>query len=278
MKREFRIISALEPTPVPVPEAIALWQDATGAEPAFYLMSDVPGSILKEQGEVESHFPPPLRRNIADSLIRVLAELHAIDPASVGLSDLSKHDGYIERQLRRWHGQYQQSSAEISSDVPAIDAAFVQLGQRIPPQRQVSIVHGDYRLDNTMISDDGRVAAVLDWEICTLGDPLADLGLLMVYWTDPDDPNSALGRATCAPGFPSRAELASAYAAHRQVDLSDLPYYVAFAYWKLACILQGVYSRYVQGASGGDPSDVSLYADQVVWLAEQALATLELLR
>ena len=134
-------------------------------------------------------------------------------------------------------------------------------------------MHGDYRLDNTMLGDDGNVKAVLDWEICTLGDPLADVGLLMVYWADRDDNNPALGVApTAVEGFPSRAEVRELYAAKSGRDVSQLDFYVAFGYWKLACILEGVYSRYVGGAGGGDRSGVEFMGDQVVRLAESAKA------
>jgi aminoglycoside phosphotransferase (APT) family kinase protein len=203
-------------------------------------------------------------------LIKVLATLHQLSIESVGLSALAQHEGYIERQLNRWFTQYRKSSEEIDQFVPGIDAAFHDLRAQIPEQRGVSIVHGDYRLDNTVIDASGGVAAVLDWEICTLGDPLADLGLLMVYWTNDSDERSALGRATTLEGFWSRSQLAEYYRELTGADTSAISFYVAFAYWKLACILQGVYSRYLQGAQGGDQSDVTGYGDQVAWLAQRA--------
>jgi aminoglycoside phosphotransferase (APT) family kinase protein len=174
--------------------------------------------------------------------------------------------------LKRWYGQFRQSIEGRDRQVKAVDDMYEFLSGRIPPQGPATIVHGDYRLDNTMLGDDGKVLAVLDWEICTLGDPLADVGLLMVYWNDPDDGHSALGSLapTTLPGFLRRADMADRYAAGSGRDLSDLPFYVAFGYWKLACILEGVYARYEGGAMGGDRSGFEGFGQQVGALAELA--------
>jgi aminoglycoside phosphotransferase (APT) family kinase protein len=152
-----------------------------------------------------------------------------------------------------------------------VEEVHRQLAAKIPEQRGTAIVHGDYRLDNVVVADDGTVRAVLDWEICTLGDAMADLGLLMVYWTEPGDPAALVGvTPTAMPGFPRRSELVDWYAtaSNRQVD--DLPYFMAFGYWKLACILQGVYARYAAGAAAGDRTSVDAFATSVVELAERA--------
>jgi aminoglycoside phosphotransferase (APT) family kinase protein len=157
-----------------------------------------------------------------------------------------------------------------------VGAVHDGLASRIPEQVGTSIVHGDYRLDNTVLGPDGDVRAVLDWEICTLGDPLADVGLLMVYWTDPGDEAALLGvTPTTVPGFPSRAEMRARYAAASGRDLRHLDFYVAFGYWKLACIIQGVYARYVGGAAAGDRSSVDDFGHSVVRLAEMAQAALD---
>ncbi|MHB1786901.1 MAG: phosphotransferase family protein, partial [Acidimicrobiales bacterium] len=183
---------------------------------------------------------------------------------------------YIERQLNRWYGQYTKSQEDTGRRVPLIDDLFQVLSARTPPQGDPAIVHGDYRLDNTMFDAHGNMVAVLDWEICTLGDPLADMGLLMVYWTEPDDENSALGVSpTALPGFLTRAELTQRYAERTGRDLSDLDFYVAFGYWKLACIVEGVYSRYAGGAKGGDRTDHEVFAVQVQKLAELSKAAVE---
>lgn len=274
MRREFRIISALHDTVVPVARPIALCEDLEIAELPFYLMSYVEGHILKETEEVERAFDKESRGNISASLVRVLSDLHSLDVEEIGLGTLAKKDSYIERQLKRWYEQYRKSSQEINTFSPQVDKVHELLSGSVPPQQRTSVVHGDYRLDNALISDSGEVAAVLDWEICTLGDPMADLGLLVVYWADRDEERSALGRATSLDGFWSREQIADQYAKTTGADISNLGFYVAFAYWKLACILQGVYSRYLQGATGGDLSDVSGYGEQVTWLASQALKAL----
>ena len=153
-----------------------------------------------------------------------------------------------------------------------MDEVHDELLRRIPAQGPATIVHGDYRLDNCMVDSDGNVVAVLDWEICTLGDPLADLGLLMVYWTGPNDEASAwTGSATRVPGFMDRAELADRYGSQTGADLTHLDFYVAFAYWKLACILEGVYARYLGGALGQRNADDLLpFKMQVDGAAAQA--------
>src|SRR5699024_3881783 len=184
------------------------------------------------------------------SVAQNLARIHAVDPDAVGLGDLGRKDAYIERQLKRWNGQFHESAQR---DLPDVVQAFERLSTSVPEQGPAAIVHGDYRLDNTMLTPEGEVMAVLDWEICTLGDPLADLGLLMVYWSRPGDGFTALPTsATVADGFPERDEMVAAYedAGGRRVD--DLGFYTAFGYWKLACILEGVYARYKAGAMGSD--------------------------
>ncbi len=275
MTREFKIISALHSTDVPVPVPLALCVDPEVAELPFYVMSFVEGEILKNSAEVERTRTPASRATISKSLVSVLAKLHAVDPDSVGLGGLGRRSGYIERQLKRWYGQYTKSSQEIESYVPLIDEVYAKLSSRIPDQLGTGMVHGDYRLDNTMVAADGSIAAVLDWEICTLGDPLADLGLLMVYWAQPQDQEAPLGTVTMLDGFYTREQLAIEYHKQSQIDISNIGYYLAFGYWKLACILQGVNSRYLQGATAGDTSDVDKFDSHINWLAESAHASLK---
>jgi aminoglycoside phosphotransferase (APT) family kinase protein len=206
-----------------------------------------------------------------------LAQLHDVDVESAGLGDLARHDGYIERQLRRWRTQYEQMHVEGVDHGGLIEAVGDELSAKIPLQQRVSVVHGDYRLDNTVLDESGRVRAILDWEICTLGDPIADLGLLMVYWAEPSDPTvSLLGVApTTATGFATRDQVLTAYATHSSLDLGHVAYYQAFGYWKLACILQGVFARYSAGAAGGDQGSVSEYPNHILMLAQSAKMTLE---
>jgi aminoglycoside phosphotransferase (APT) family kinase protein len=269
MAREFRIISALGATDVPVPPAVALCDDAGVTGQPFYVMGFVDGRILRDAAGAEEQLDEAGRRRAGESLVDVLARIHAVDPDAVGLGDLGRREGYIARQLKRWNAQWQQSKAR---EVPAVDEAFAGLSAHVPEQGPAAIVHGDYRLDNTMLGDDGRVRAVLDWEICTLGDPLADVGLLMVYWSEAgDDVASALlSSPTVLPGFPTRAELRARYGEATGRDLSGLDYYVAFGYWKLACILEGVHARYAAGSMGDDDGSAAFFAEQVERLARAA--------
>jgi aminoglycoside phosphotransferase (APT) family kinase protein len=267
MSREHRIISALGPTDVPVPPALAFCDDEAVNGAPFYVMGFVDGHIIRDANAAKA-LTPEQRRTAGESLVDVLAQIHAVDVDAVGLGDLGRREGYIERQLNRWYKQYGQSK---SREIPAIDEVYATLSARIPEQGAPAIVHGDYRLDNCMIGNDGHVAAVLDWELCTLGDPMADVGLLMVYWNDPEDQQAALlAAATTSEGFPRRKDLLERYAAKTGRDLSGVDFYVAFGYWKLACILDGVYARYKGGAMGNDGADFEAFGLQVERLAETA--------
>lgn len=257
MGREFRIISGLSGSAVPVPTPLGFCADPEVTGGTFYVMDFVAGHILRTPADTARGFPDPAERTtLAHSLIDVLADLHLLDPAAVGLGELGRHEGYIERQLRRWQRQWEDSKTR---ELPAIDEVHDLLAANVPPQQRVSIVHGDYRLDNVVSGFDARVAAVLDWELCTLGDPLADLGAVLISWVeDGEDGSYHLGGTpTALPGFPTRAELIERHGARSGLDLTDVHYYVAFNYWKLACIGEGVYARYRAGAMG-EQRDVSL--------------------
>ena len=270
MGREHRIIAALADTPVPVAPARGFCDDPSVNGAPFYVMDFVDGHVIRDREAAEAELAEPARRQAGVSLVDTLAAIHAVDIDAVGLSDLGRHEGYIGRQLRRWYGQWQQSQTR---ELPAVDDVHDLLAARIPEQGPACVVHGDYRLDNTMVADDGHVVAVLDWEICTLGDPLADVGLLMVYWTGPgDEPSAWTGSATTAPGFPDRADVLARYADVTGRDLGQMDFYVAFAFWKLACILEGVYARYLAGALGGgrDPSEHDAFKSQVELAAARA--------
>ena len=276
MRREFRVISALESSAVPVPRTFGLSEDPAVNEQPFYVMEFVDGHIVRDAAIAERELDEPGRRAAGRSMAETLAALHAVDVDSVGLGDFAKREGYIERQLRRWFEQFRNSQVDGVDTTSIVTEVHDRLAADIPPQVGAAIVHGDYRLDNTVLGDDGTVRAVLDWEICTLGDPLADLGLLMVYWTEPGDTAALIGvTPTTVPGFPTRAEMCAWYAERSGRDLARLDFYTAFGYWKLACILQGVYARYVGGAAAGDRSSVDGFADSVVKLADTALATLQ---
>jgi aminoglycoside phosphotransferase (APT) family kinase protein len=271
MAREHKIIAALGPVGLPVPPALGFCGDESVNGRPFYVMGFVDGIILRTT-EAANRLDRAGRETAAHSLIDVLARIHAVDVDRVGLGDLGRKDGYIARQLKRWYSQYEQSKAMGGPDVALVDSVHAVLSERIPDQGPASIVHGDYRLDNTIVGEDGTVRAVLDWEICTLGDPLADLGLLMVYWVEPGDETPPLLVApTTLAGFPPRDDLRARYAERSGRDLSTLDFYVAFGYWKLACIIAGVYARYAGGAGGGDRSDYHALSAQVSTLAKAAL-------
>jgi aminoglycoside phosphotransferase (APT) family kinase protein len=289
MGREYRIISALAPTPVPVAPALGYCDDEAVNERPFYVMDFVDGFILRGAAEGEAALDEPTRRVAGEDLVDVLAAIHQVDVDAVGLGNLARRDGYIERQLRRWHGQFQQSQQAareigVYRPVPLVDEVHALLAERVPKQNGTAIVHGDYRIDNTVISPGGRVQAVLDWELCTLGDALADVGTLLSYWHDQavaemsETPAGLPGgqlAATALPGFPSRAEVAERYAARSGRDLSGIGYYVAFAYWKLACILEGVFVRYAANAMSADRSAADALAPGVEERARRALAALQ---
>ncbi len=275
MGREHRIISALGPAGIPVATAIGLCTDEAVNQAPFYVMEFVEGHILRTAEQVVAAFAPDQRFEIGMNLAETLAALHRIDPDEVGLGDLARRDGYIERQIRRWSEQFRNGIVGGDDYDGLVERVGSELARRIPEQRGVGIVHGDYRLDNTVFNDDARVRAILDWELCTLGDPMADLGLLMVYWNDRTDEGGAVGgSATMAPGMARRQDLVERYATVSGRDVSDLPFFTAFGYWKLACIMQGVYARYLGGAGGGDTGGFEGYPQTVRRLATTAAENL----
>ncbi len=270
MAREHRIIAALAATEVPVPAALGLCEDPAVTGAPFYLMAYVDGAVPSDEATVVAAFDEQARAAAADSLVDALVALHGVDPDAVGLGTLGRREGYLERQLRRWKRQLEQSRTR---ELPVLDEVHRRLEAAVPAQvGPARVVHGDYRLDNVILSPAGRVLAVLDWELCTLGDPLADVGLLLVYWAEPGDTALPLGTApTRLPGFPPRAALTAAYAARSGRAVDQLDYYMAFGYWKLAVILEGVYARYTAGAYGEGDDTWRAFAGTVVQLADRAL-------
>jgi len=270
MAREHRIIAALAATEVPVPAALGLCEDPAVTGAPFYVMAYVDGAVPSDEATVVAAFDEQARAAAADSLVDALVALHGVDPDAVGLGQLGRREGYLERQLRRWKRQLEQSRTR---ELPVLDEVHRRLEAAVPAQvGPARVVHGDYRLDNVILSPAGRVLAVLDWELCTLGDPLADVGLLLVYWAEPGDTALPLGTApTRLPGFPPRAALTAAYAARSGRAVDQLDYYMAFGYWKLAVILEGVYARYTAGAYGEGDDTWLAFAGTVVQLADRAL-------
>ena len=271
MAREHRIISAVGKSDVPVPRTLGLCEDTAVNDAPFYVMSYVDGVVLDGRAKGET-LPEALRRPASEHLIDVLVALHAVDIDAVGLGDLAKRGNYVERQVKRWSTQWANSKTR---ELPEIDEVERLLRANIPEQRDVVIAHGDYRFGNCLTDiDKGRIAAVLDWELCTLGDPLADIGYLGVYWSDPDEPQRRENDPSGLPGFPTYREMVDMYAAKSGRDVSNIGYYRAFSSWRLAVISEGVYARYVNGAMGKQDYDPTPLKRGVELLVESALAAL----
>jgi aminoglycoside phosphotransferase (APT) family kinase protein len=252
MKREFRVISALKDTDVPVPEAIALCEDTSVNDAPFYIMEYVAGLVPVDATVVANRYDEGERRRIGEELIDTMVKLHAVDPASIGLGEFGKPQGYVERQVRRFIDQLSRSKTR---EIPELDELARRLLNAVPTDSEGTIVHGDFRLDNCILGDDGHIAAVLDWEMATLGDPLADLGILMMYWSRGGDgatqvsvgANSVIG----LPGFPTRDEAVARYAERSGRHLGNLDFYVALAHFKLAVIVEGIHKRFLEGGTVG---------------------------
>jgi aminoglycoside phosphotransferase (APT) family kinase protein len=248
VSREWRFISAVAPTTVPVARPVAYCADAevTGAE--FYVMEFVEGLVLADS-DAGLAMAPQARPRAAEHLIDVLVALHALDPVVLGLGDMVRKTGYLERQLRRWQAQVH---ATDPPELALLDEVHDLLAHRMPAQAS-GIVHGDYRAGNVAFGPDGAVRAVFDWELATSGDPMADLGWLTSTWQDPGErlPPTTPGPSTVA-GFPGRAQLVQRYARLSGRDVSNLPYWVAFSRWRSACITVGVRARYLAGHMGDD--------------------------
>jgi aminoglycoside phosphotransferase (APT) family kinase protein len=251
MVREYRVITALGDTDVPVPRTYALCEDNGVNGAPFYVMERVHGRILRT-GEDLAALTPDEAAACSRELVEVLARIHGVDYEAVGLGDFGHPDGFMERQLRRWSQQWERSKAD---DLPAIDDLARRLRRALPESGPPTIVHGDYRLDNTMLADDdaGRIAAVLDWEMSTLGDPLADVGLFLLYWGQSEAQIIATGQAIDEQaGFASRDEVVELYAKESGRPVDNLDFYVVFAFYKLAIIVEGIAARYRMGKTLGE--------------------------
>ena len=256
MVREHTVMSALAGTDVPVPRMLHLCTDPAVLGQPFYVMERVEGHVCRVDLPPGYADQPAQRRAVGEGLVDVLAALHEVDPAAVGLGEFGRPAGYLERQVRRWVKQWDATRIEGHE---ALDALAGELAAEVPTTQRHTVVHGDYRLDNTILdpSTPGRVAAVLDWEMSTLGDPLADVGILLGYWSQADDAGArtdalVVPAATVLEGFPTRAEVAERYAARTGLDLTPLPWYAAFAAFKLAVVCAGIVARVRGGAMVGD--------------------------
>jgi aminoglycoside phosphotransferase (APT) family kinase protein len=269
MKREHRVISALAPTVVPVPQPVLLCEDESVIGSPFYVMEFVDGTPYRTAEQL-APLGAERTRNAVLSLVDTLVDLHAVDPEAVGLGDFGRPEGFLDRQLRRWGKQL---AASRGRDLAGIDELHAALGRELPGSPAATVVHGDYRLDNVLIGDDDRIKAVLDWEMSTLGDPLTDLGLLVMYSKRLELPDSPVSTTAGAAGHPSPAELIARYAERSGRDTSAISWYEAFAWFKLAVILEGIHYRYTLGQTVGAGFD--RIGDLVPLFIEHGLTTLQ---
>jgi aminoglycoside phosphotransferase (APT) family kinase protein len=259
MWREYRIIDGLWPTAVPVAEPISYQDDRDLCEVHFYVMGKVEGRALYSGEEVAPYLDEGARRHAGESFVDTLAALHSIEPADVGLAELGRPDGYVARQLKTWYGSWTASVPYAEHDDPRVHELHAMLSAGTPEQGPGRVVHGDFGPHNCMFSPTGDVTAVLDWEIATLGDPLADFAYSINAWVEPGDAGVyGADPPTALPGFPSRDDLIARYEATTGADLSDLAFYRCFNSWKTACILHGVYARYRAGQKSTEGVDVDM--------------------
>ncbi len=269
MKREHRVISSLGGTAVPVPGTVLLCEDEDVLGAPFYVMEFVEGTPYRSAAQLAPLGPERTRAAVL-GLVDTLVDLHAVEPEAVGLGDFGRPEGFLDRQLRRWGKQL---AASRGRDLPGIEELHAALGRALPGSPAPAVVHGDYRLDNVLVGPDDRIRAVLDWEMSTLGDPLTDLGLLVMYSTPLDLPGSPISTTASAAGHPPAAELGERYAARSGRDVSALSWYTAFAWFKLAVILEGIHYRYTLGQTVGAGFD--RIGDLVPVFIEHGLTTLQ---
>jgi aminoglycoside phosphotransferase (APT) family kinase protein len=251
MKREFRVIEALHPTAVPVPGPVLLCEDESVLGAPFYVMDYVEGTPYRTAGQL-APLGPERTRSVVLALVDTLVELHSVEPESVGLGDFGRPEGFLDRQLRRWGKQL---DASRNRELAGIDDLREALGRALPVSPAPTVIHGDYRLDNVLVGADDRIKAVLDWEMSTLGDPLTDLGLLVMYSARLEVADSPVSTTAGAPGHPEPAELIARYAAGSGRDTGSVSWYTAFAWFKLAVILEGIHYRYTLGQTLGPGFD-----------------------
>jgi len=256
MAREHRVLTALRDTGLPVPRTRALCSDESVTGAPFYVMDYAKGIVIEEELPAGYASTPAERRRIGTALMQTLAALHAVDWRAVGLAGFGRPEGYLARQVKRWSEQWERSKA---SDVPLIRELIRRLEAALPHSPAATLVHGDWRLGNLALdpADPGRVVAIFDWEMATLGDPLADVGYTLVYWGEPEDAPGSRGpgryaSVTTAPGFSSRAELVAEYSRASGRDATSIDFYEVLALYKLAVISEGAYARWRAGQTAGE--------------------------
>lgn len=268
MVREYRVLTALAGTGVPVPRTYALCEDVEVNGAPFYVMEKVDGVIYRDGDVSMSDLDPAGARRASEELVDVLARIHTVDYESVGLGEFGHPDGYLERQIRRWGQQWERSKTR---ELPGVDEIASRLRAALPESGAPTIVHGDYRLDNTMMArdDPGRIVAVLDWEMSTLGDPLADVGLFLLYWGNAGSQITTGREITIEAGFMTSDEIVERYARQSGRPVDALDWYVVFAFYKLAIIVEGIHARFKMGKTLGEGFDAM--GQTVVALIDGAL-------
>jgi aminoglycoside phosphotransferase (APT) family kinase protein len=278
MNREFRIISALWGTGVPVARPYGYCADPSVTGAAFYVMGFVDGESLGGAADVGTWLPEAARRTVSESFADTMAALHLVDPIERGIGDLGRHDGYAARQLKAWYGSWVSSAHDAEFDDPRVHALHDYLQANVPSEGPVRLVHGDFGVHNCLVSPEGHITAVLDWEVATLGDPLSDLAYLLNMWVEPGEESFRDAGMTAQPGFLRRADLLARYSAKvGGVDEQRLQYFIALNHWRSACIVHGVYTRYKRGQKSSEGVDMQRFIErtrQSIELSEQAAARL----
>ena len=267
MSREYKIIDELYKNNLKVPKPIFLYTEKDITEDDFYIMEYVEGKTISDNIEAKL-LSSDEKQTISNSFIETIADIHNFDVVNSKLNDLGKHQGYVERQLNRWTKQFE---AQKVREIEDLDFATEMLFQNIPKQQKISIVHGDYRLDNVRVNN-GKVAAVVDWELCTIGDPLADLGTIIASWSNSKEKDTPfIYSPTLSDGFLSRSELLEIYSNNSDLDLKNIEFYVRLSYWKHAMIMEGVYVRYSRGSYGKiNKKEIELFKQSTVMFAKKA--------
>ncbi len=275
MEREHRIVAAVNKTTVPVPAALGLCTDESINDAPFYIMDFVDGVVMHDDETSAAVMPDEaMRGTLSDSVADVLARLHLVNPDDIGLGELGRKEAYLDRQLKRWNTQWEGAKTR---ELPQMEEAYAGLLSAKPEQRYTGIVHGDYRLGNMLVDPaNGSVQAVLDWELCTLGDVLADIGYLLNNWVEvgEEPARGATSYPTAIPGFKTREAIVERYVQKTGFEVGNVDYYRAFQHWRLAAIVEGVLARYLKGVMGDGEVDLESYAQQVESMADEALRLL----
>ena len=267
MGREYKILKVLSENGLRVPKPMYLYNKKELSVDDFYIMEFIEGETIANN-QIADEFNEIQKNTITESFIKVLSEIHNFDVISSELNDLGKHEDYVERQINRWNKQFQSQKVR---EIKELESATKLLLDNIPSQQTVGIVHGDYRLDNVRVKDN-QVAAVLDWELCTLGDPLADMGTVVASWNTKQEKDSPfIYSPTLSGGFPTRKDVIELYLNNSDLDLSDIEFYARLSFWKHAMIMEGVYIRYSMGSYGKtNENEIESFKDSTIKFANKA--------